>query len=134
MAEPLFINYLKDNFFINNENYKKKYVLVSPDFGALKMGKRFSEKIDIPCLVINKERDYEKNEVDKITLIGNKKYLQNRTVIILDDMCDTFGTAQKACDALLNFGAKDIIFIATHGILSGPALERMNNTSSLKSF
>jgi ribose-phosphate pyrophosphokinase len=102
--------YLVDNHNIN-KNFDKEldseFVIIAPDEGAL-------------------------NKVEKAVLIGDKKYLEGRTAIIIDDMADTCGTVIKVGDVLMSKGAKDIIIIVTHGILSGPAIERINNTEYIK--
>ena len=68
----------------------------------------------------------------KAVLIGEKKYLEGRTAIIIDDMADTCGTVIKVGEVLISKGAKDVIIMVTHGILSGPALDRINNTDYIK--
>ena len=75
---------------------------------------------------MHKQRDYStSSKVDKIILVGGYD-LRNKTAIIIDDMVDTMGTIVKASDTLIENGIKDIIVVVTHGILSGPALERIN--------
>ena len=84
-------------------------------------------------MVVSKERDYTQiNKVERVVLIGNKKYLEGRTAIIIDDMIDTFGTVLTVGELLMSKGAKDIIVIVTHGILSSPAIDRINNTDYIK--
>ena len=78
--------------------------------------------------VISKERDYSKlNQVERMTIIGDPVLLQNKTAIIVDDMCDTFGTVSRASELLVQSGVNNVILCVTHGIFSGPAIERMNN-------
>jgi ribose-phosphate pyrophosphokinase len=126
-------DYLDKKIFKKEKNYKDKFVLVAPDEGALKRIKEFASLFQLPFLVLSKERDYsKKNMVEKTVLIGNKKYLQNRTAIIIDDMIDTFGTVNKATEVIKRKGAKDLIVCATHGIFSGPALELINKNSFIK--
>lgn len=127
-------DYLVDNYNINNNNtLNQEYVMIAPDEGALKRVQTYANKFNMPFMVVSKERDYTKiNKVDKAVLIGDKKYLENRTAIIIDDMADTCGTVIKVGELLKNKGAKDVIVIVTHGILSGPALERLNNTEYIK--
>ena len=107
--------------------------MVAPDEGALKRVQTYANKFNMPFMVVSKERDYTQiNKVDKAVLIGDKKYLENRTAIIIDDMVDTCGTVIKVGELLKSKGAKDVIVIATHGILSGPAIERINNSNYIK--
>ena len=107
----------------------KKYVVVAPDEGALKKANSFAMDLNLSLMVISKERDYSKlNQVERMTIIGDPVLLQNKTAIIVDDMCDTFGTIQTVSKILTEVGAKDIIVAVTHGVLSGPALERLQNS------
>jgi len=128
-------DYLIKNYSINKnlEKLNTEYVMVAPDEGALKRVQTYANKFNMPFMVVSKERDYTQiNKVDKAVLIGDKKYLENRTAIIIDDMVDTCGTVIKVGELLKSKGAKDVIVIATHGILSGPAIERINNSNYIK--
>ena len=129
-------NYLIKHHNINHSFTKtldSDFVIIAPDEGALKRVQEYANKFKMPFMVVSKERDYsELNKVDKAVLIGDKKYLVNRTAIIIDDMADTCGTIQTVGDLLMSKGAKDILVIVTHGILSGPAIERINETDYIK--
>ena len=129
-------DYLVKNHNINKEfdkNLDSEYVIVAPDEGALRRVQVYANKFKMPFMVVSKERDYSQiNKVDRAVLIGEKKYLEGRTAIIIDDMADTCGTVLKVGDLLISKGAKDIIVIVTHGILSGPAIDRINNCNSIK--
>lgn len=128
--------YLVDNHNINQQFEKtldSQFVIIAPDEGALKRVQTYANKFKMPFMVISKERDYTQlNKVEKAVLIGDKKYLEGRTAIIIDDMADTCGTVIKVGDLLMSKGAKDIIIIVTHGILSGPAIDRINQTNYIK--
>jgi len=128
--------YLIDNHNINQKFDKtldSNFVIIAPDEGALKRVQKYANKFKMPFMVISKERDYTQlNKIEKAVLIGDKKYLVGRTAIIIDDMVDTCGTILTVGDLLMNKGAKNIIVIVTHGILSGPALERINNNDYIK--
>ena len=120
-----------------NKNFDKaldsEFVIIAPDEGALKRVQTYANKFKMPFMVVSKERDYTQiNKVEKAVLIGDKKYLEGRTAIIIDDMADTCGTVIKVGEVLMSKGAKDIIIIVTHGILSGPALDRINSTNYIK--
>lgn len=80
--------------------------------------------LDLPFALIHKERA-RPNEVSRMTLVGD---VQGRTAIIVDDMADTCGTLVKAAEVVLENGAKEAIAIVTHGILSGNAIEKLNNS------
>jgi ribose-phosphate pyrophosphokinase len=128
--------YLVDNHNINkyfDKELDSEFVIIAPDEGALKRVQTYANKFKMPFMVVSKERDYTQiNKVEKAVLIGDKKYLEGRTAIIIDDMADTCGTVIKVGELLMNKGAKDVIVIVTHGILSGPAIERINNTTYIK--
>jgi ribose-phosphate pyrophosphokinase len=102
-------------------------VLCSPDAGGAKRVKgvrdRLRDKydIDIPMVMIDKTRS-KANEVDEMVLIGDVK---GKDIVIVDDMADTCGTLIKASENLLEKGAKTVRSIVTHGVLSGPALDRL---------
>lgn len=129
-------NYLVENHNINKQ-FKKtldsEFVIIAPDEGALKRVQKYANKFKMPFMVVSKERDYtQANKVEKAVLIGDKKYLEGRTAIIIDDMADTCGTVIKVGDVLMSKGAKDVMIIVTHGILSGPAIKRINQTNYIK--
>ncbi len=120
--------YLEKNLL--ESNYKDEYVLIAPDEGALKRIKQFAELLELPFMVLSKERDYnKKNTVEKIVLIGDKKHINGKKVILIDDMIDTFSTANKATEVLVENGAKSLIVCATHGIFSATALELINQNN-----
>lgn len=102
-------------------------VLCAPDAGAAKRVKGFRDQlkerweIDLPIVMIDKTRK-KANEVDSMVIIGE---VRAKDVIIIDDMCDTAGTLVKAASELKDAGAKSVRSIVTHGVLSGPALERI---------
>lgn len=106
---------------------KKKYILIAPDVGASKRTAEISKMTGIDNAIMQKQRDHNiKNKVAKINLIGDVDGI-GKTAIILDDMCDTAGTMVEAANLLVAHGVKDVVIIVTHGIFSGPALERLNN-------
>jgi ribose-phosphate pyrophosphokinase len=120
-------DYLDKNVFKKIKNYQDKFVLVAPDEGALKRIKQFAGLFQLPFAVLSKERDYsKKNTVEKTVLIGDRKHIEGRTAIVIDDMIDTFGTVNKATEVIKETGAKGLIVAATHGIFSGPALDLIN--------
>jgi ribose-phosphate pyrophosphokinase len=121
---------IKEYFDVNHfkEGYEDKYALVAPDEGALKRMREYAGMFGLPLFVLSKERDYrKKNEVEKTALIGDSIGLNGRIAIVIDDMIDTFGTINSAAALLEQHGATGIIVAATHGVLSHPALERINS-------
>ena len=125
--------HLKTNYF-NFDDYKNKYVIISPDEGAFKRAQDYALIFNLPHMILSKEEITTVNKVNKVVLIGDKKYLEGRTAIIVDDMCDTAGTVIKSTELLIEKGAKDVIVAVTHGILSNPAIDRINNCEYIKSF
>lgn len=125
-------DYLFENYF--DINYKEKFVLVAPDLGSSALIREASSKLNLPFLLCNKIRDYNKNNVvDEVQVIGDRhKYLTGRTAIIIDDLCDTAGTIQSVIDALKERDAKEVIVIISHGLLNGKAIERINENVNLK--
>lgn len=115
-ATPLLANYIK------SKNIKDP-VIVSPDTGRAKTSKKFADRIGAPLAIIHKQRpEHSKSEV--LHVVGDVK---GKTPIIVDDMIDTAGTATAGVKALLDMGANDEVYLmATHPILSGPAVERIN--------
>jgi ribose-phosphate pyrophosphokinase len=131
----LIVDYLYQNIFSQEEinNRRENCVVISPDEGALKKARNFAGLLEVPLMVLSKQRDYTKlNIVEKTEIIGDKDMLKNRTAIIIDDMCDTFGTIQNATNLLVENGVKDVILCVTHGIFSGPAITRMNETEKIR--
>jgi len=102
----------------------KDVVVVSPDAGRVKVAKRMSDVLHKPMAIMNKERP-GKNKAEILHVIGE---VNDRTAILIDDMVDTAGTMVKAADALKKHGAKEIYACATHPILSGPAIERIERS------
>lgn len=109
-------------------------VLSSCDAGGVKRVKRMvtrlKDKYDLSLnyVVIDKVR-VKANLVESVTIIGAVK---GKNVLLIDDMIDTFGSADKAVDSLLDNGAKSVSMIASHGVLSGPALDRIANSKLSK--
>ena len=100
-------------------------VICAPDHGALKKNTDFGKAFpNAGFAVINKKR-IKPNEIHSMELIGDVK---DKNVVIVDDMCETAGTLCKAAELLKNSGAKTVRAIATHGILSGPAIANINKS------
>jgi ribose-phosphate pyrophosphokinase len=108
---------------INNE-----YVLASADVGGAKRIEAYAKKIGMSHVIMHKHRDYAANSVVQGTiLVGEANAVKDKTVIVIDDMFDSFGTIDSAAHELVKFGAKRIIAIATHGIFSGQAFDKINS-------
>lgn len=104
--------------------FGEEFVCVSPDSGGVERVRAFAKRIESTIAIIDKRRTGP-NEAKAYHLIGDVK---GKTAIILDDMIDTAGTLVQAVDSLLNNGAKKVFAIATHPVLSGPALTRLQES------
>jgi ribose-phosphate pyrophosphokinase len=97
------------------------FVAVSPDAGGVERTRAFAKRIECPIAIIDKRRS-KPGEARALHLIGD---VRDRTAIIVDDMIDTAGTLTQAVDSLLKNGAKKVFAVATHAVLSGPAISRL---------
>ncbi|MBU5313315.1 ribose-phosphate pyrophosphokinase [Tissierella carlieri] len=104
-------------------------VVVSPDLGGVTRARAFANLLDLPIAIIEKRRP-KANVSEVMNVIGD---INGKNVILIDDIIDTAGTIAKAASVLKNFGAKKVYGCATHGVLSGPAIERIRD-SELEKF
>nr|QBK88093.1 MAG: zinc finger protein [Marseillevirus LCMAC202] len=133
-ARDLIIKHLETKFFTGfaQKEIQKRFVLVSPDAGGAKRVLKMAQKMELNSVLMHKQRDHsKKNHVDKTIIVGEEGCLKGKTCIIVDDMADTLGTVTKACEELIKNGARDVIVCITHGVLSGPAFERLNNCDAI---
>jgi ribose-phosphate pyrophosphokinase len=100
-------------------------ILAAPDAGGAKRSNSYAKHLDVGLAICHKQRK-KANEVAEMTVIGD---VTGKDVILVDDMVDTAGTLTKASDMFLENGAKSVRAICTHAILSGPAYDRINNSS-----
>ena len=108
------------------ENFKpQKSVVLAPDVGSAKMSQGYAKNLEMHFALIDKRR-YAPNKAEVSHLIGD---LSGLDVLIIDDMIDTVGTTVNAAEAALEKGASSVTAIATHGVLSGPAIERLKKSS-----
>lgn len=135
MARIPFDNLFAENCMLEkiNKDLKlnpKDWVIAAPDAGALKRARHLAGTIGLNVVILEKERDYSTpNHVLKSTLIGD---VRGKKVLITDDMCDTGGTLVAGVNTLVSQGAKEVYIGITHGILSGPALDRLNACPDIK--
>lgn len=101
-----------------------EYVVVSPDLGSVTRSRNFAARIGCPLAIIDKRRQ-RANESEVMNLIGE---VRGKRVILVDDMIDTAGTLCNAAKAVMEHGAKSVTACASHGVLSGPALERLRES------
>ncbi len=100
------------------------FVAVSPDAGGVERVRAFAKRIGCSIAIIDKRRSGP-NQVESVNLVGD---VRGKTAIILDDMIDTAGTLTQAVDSLLKNGAKRVFAVATHPVLSGPAVSRLKES------
>lgn len=99
-------------------------IIVSPDLGGVTRARAFANLLDLPIAIIEKRRP-KANVSEVMNVIGD---IEGKNVILIDDIVDTAGTITKAASVLKNFGAKKVFGCATHGVLSGPAIERIRDS------
>lgn len=116
---PIIAKYFK-SLNLNNEDL----VAVSPDIGGVKRTRKFAEELHVPIAIIDKRRP-KPNVCEVMSIIGDVK---DKNVILVDDMIDTAGSIVNAAEALVKMGAKEVYACCTHGVLSGPAIERLENS------
>ena len=115
---------------ILSEYYLEKFpvrddvVVVSPDLGSVTRARDFAAKLDVPIAIIDKRRP-KPNVSEVMNIIGD---IKDKTCILLDDMIDTAGTITNGAHALAERGAKEVYACCTHGVLSGPAMERIDKS------
>ncbi|WP_426348195.1 ribose-phosphate diphosphokinase [Alloiococcus sp. CFN-8] len=113
--------------FIKEKNMldRDDVVVVSPDLGSVTRARKFADKLHAPIAIIDKRRP-KPNVSEIMNIIGDVK---DKTCILIDDMIDTGGTIANAANALIDLGAKEVFACCTHGVLSGPAFDRINASS-----
>ncbi|MFD3688418.1 ribose-phosphate diphosphokinase [Nocardiopsis sp. NPDC058631] len=105
---------------------RSEITVVSPDAGRVRTADRWADRLGAPLAIIHKRRDPDvANQVKVHEVVGTVK---DRVCVLVDDMIDTGGTIVKASEALFEQGAKAVIVAATHGVLSGPAAERLQSS------
>lgn len=105
-----------------------EYVAVSPDAGGVERTRAFAKRIGCSIAIIDKRRAGP-NQIESVNLVGD---VRGKTAIILDDMIDTAGTLTQAVDSLLKNDAKSVFAVATHPVLSGPAVSRLKESKVSK--
>src|SRR3954464_684291 len=112
--------------YVARKHGSEDLTIVSPDAGRIRVAEQWSERLDnAPLAFIHKTRDITRaNETKANRVVGT---VEGRTCILVDDMIDTGSTIVKAAEALMDAGAADVVMVATHAILSGPAVDRLKN-------
>ena len=124
-ASPIFALDIEHQFKGQTEDI----MFVSPDVGGVARARELAKRIGAPLSIVDKRRE-KAGEIAEMTVIGS---VQGKKCIIVDDICDTAGTLCKAADLLIENGAREVHAYITHGVLSGPAVERVTK-SAMKSL
>jgi ribose-phosphate pyrophosphokinase len=119
-ASPIFALDIMTHF----KDQMDDVMIVSPDVGGVARARELAKRINAPLSIVDKRRE-KPGEIAEMTVIGD---VTGKTCIIVDDICDTAGTLCKAAEVLLENGAKEVHSYITHGVLSGPAVERVTNS------
>ena len=117
-ALPVLYDYIKKNLILENP------VVVSPDAGGVERARQLANRLGCGIAIIYKRRP-EPNKAEVLDVVGE---IEDKEAIIIDDLIDTAGTMVAAANMLINRGAKRVLACATHGVLSGPAVERLTNS------
>ena len=116
---------LADYFINKGYDDADDVVVVSPDLGSVTRARKFADRLHAPIAIIDKRRP-KANVSEIMNIIGD---IKGKRCILIDDMIDTAGTIANAANALKDLGAKNVYACCTHGVLSGPAFERINNSA-----
>ena len=121
VGSPIFVDYFNRKFKDNREDT----MVVSPDVGSVARARAFAQKLNMPLAIVDKRRQ-KANSSEVMNIIGDVK---DKRVILLDDMVDTGGSLCHAAKALVEIGgARDVTACASHGVLSGPAIQRIQDS------
>ncbi|RPF54476.1 ribose-phosphate diphosphokinase [Abyssicoccus albus] len=120
MGVPLLSDYFQSKEDLKNE----ELVIVSPDHGGVTRARKMADRLEAPIAIIDKRRPMP-NVSEVMNIVGE---IKGRKAIIIDDIIDTAGTITGAADALLEKGATEVYACCTHPVLSGPAIERIENS------
>jgi ribose-phosphate pyrophosphokinase len=119
-AAPIFALDVEHNF----RGRLQDVVVVSPDVGGVSRARELAKRIGCTLAIVDKRRE-KPGEIAEMTVIGE---VTGKTCIIVDDICDTAGTLCKAAEVLVEAGATEVHSYITHGVLSGPAVERITKS------
>ena len=124
LGNPTFVEYFLEKFPEDKFNHDE-FVVVSPDVGSVARARAFAAKLHMGLAIVDKRRQ-KANVCEVMNVIGDVK---DKTCILFDDMIDTAGSLCNAAQALVEVGgAKEVYACATHGVLSGPAFQRINDS------
>ncbi|MCP8971181.1 ribose-phosphate diphosphokinase [Ectobacillus ponti] len=118
MGVPILADYFK-------QKELKDIVIVSPDHGGVTRARKMADRLKAPIAIIDKRRP-RPNVAEVMNIVGN---IEGKTAILIDDIIDTAGTITLAANALIENGAAEVYACCTHPVLSGPAIERIQNSN-----
>ncbi|NLZ48356.1 MAG: ribose-phosphate diphosphokinase [Clostridiales bacterium] len=121
MGVPVLAKYFIEKGYKENDDV----VVVSPDLGSVTRARKFADKLHAPIAIIDKRRP-KANVSEIMNIIGE---VTGKIAILVDDMIDTAGTITNAANALADLGAKEVYACCSHGVLSGPAIERIEKSA-----
>ncbi|MGL5378797.1 ribose-phosphate diphosphokinase [Clostridium sp.] len=121
LGSPILAKYFVERGFDDKEDV----VVVSPDLGSVTRARKFADKLHAPIAIIDKRRP-KANVSEIMNIIGD---IKGKRCILIDDMIDTAGTIANAANALKDLGATNVYACCTHGVLSGPAFDRINDSA-----
>ena len=128
---PILGNYIKKRTFFKEAMANDELIVVSPDVGSVARARKMGEKLGVPLAIVDKRRP-KANVMEVMNIVGDVK---GKVCLIVDDMIDTAGTITQGAKALVEVGgAKKVYACCTHGVLSGPACERLENSYIEKLF
>ena len=110
--------------YFENKDYDKEIVIVSPDHGGVTRARKLAERLKAPIAIIDKRRP-KPNVAEVMNIVGN---IDGKIAILIDDIIDTAGTITLAANALVENGAAEVYACCTHPVLSGPAMDRIENS------
>ncbi len=120
LALPILASYVEDKLDLS------QVTVVAPDAGRVRVCERWTDRLGCPLAIIHKRRDPDvANRVKVLEVVGR---VEGRTCIVVDDMIDTGATIVNAAEAVFRQGAAQVIVTATHGVLSGPAVDLLKNS------
>lgn len=126
VSDLLFKRHIEEQILPSlKEKDRSKVVIVSPDIGGVKRVETLAKRLDMEIAAIYKRRKVGSLQPEALKIVGDVK---GKTAILLDDIIDTAGTMREACKMLRNEGAEKIFICATHPLLSGPAMKRLDDT------
>ena len=121
LGSSVLCKYIKDKAFVKRDDL----IVVSPDVGSVSRARAMANQLDCPLAIVDKRRP-KANVMEVMNIVGD---VSGKTCLLIDDMIDTAGTITQGAKALVEVGgAKEVYVCCTHAVLSGPAIERLENS------